>query len=112
MAVWVMSIAMIVAVTLQVGALAGIHVTAERQQALHLCQGDLDQVCRALSQGGSLSLSGEITISGDHYDVQETVRPGGKGVDAVSVTVCYGSPALQRRVSIWAWQAVGGGVRA
>ena len=109
-AVWVMSMVMIVAVTFQVGALTGIRVSAERQQALYLCQGDLEQVCRALSQGGSLSVAGERTISGDRYDVWQTVRPMGKGVDVVSVTVGYGSPALHQRVGIWAWQAVKAGV--
>lgn len=109
-AVWVMSMVMIVAVTFQVGALTGIHVSAERQQALHLCQGELEQVCRALSQGGSISVAGECTVSGDRYDVWQTVRSLGKGLDAVSVTVRYGNPALHQRVGIWTWQAVQAGV--
>lgn len=108
-AVWVMSMVMVVAVTFQVGAVAGIHVSDERQQALYLCQGDLDQVCRALSQGVELSVAGKRSISGDRYDVTQTVLSLGKGMDVVSVTVGYGRPALHQRVRIWTWQAVKAG---
>ncbi len=105
-ATWIMSIVLVIAVTFQASALLAVKRSAERQQALYLCQGDMEQIGRALSQGGALSVPDVQTVGDERFPVSYKVQSVGSGLAVISVTLGYGRPVLAQSVTLWTWQAV------